>query len=137
VDPRVGNPDFVLDLDSQILIISCLGSRFAPFRMLEGTSHQCNVILVPKFFRGGIRNRIRFFAGVLHVEHCVPHVQCASGGLLVWHSFFKSKKGAGTLLHVLHVCYSFRQKCSKLGTYTQSWAPPLQVAVFRYSLHSE
>jgi hypothetical protein len=27
-------------------------------------------------------------------------------------------KGAGTLLHVLHVCYSFRQKCSKLGTHT-------------------
>jgi hypothetical protein len=28
------------------------------------------------------------------------------------------EKGAGTLLHVLHVCYSFRQKCSKLGTHT-------------------
>jgi hypothetical protein len=28
------------------------------------------------------------------------------------------QKGAGTLLHVLHVCYSFRQKCSKLGTHT-------------------
>jgi hypothetical protein len=26
-------------------------------------------------------------------------------------------KGAGTLLHVLHVCYSFRQKCSKVGTH--------------------
>jgi hypothetical protein len=29
-----------------------------------------------------------------------------------------SNKGAGTLLHVLHVCYSFHQKCSKLGTHT-------------------
>jgi hypothetical protein len=29
-----------------------------------------------------------------------------------------TEKGAGTLLHVLHVCYSFRQKCSKLGTHT-------------------
>jgi hypothetical protein len=28
------------------------------------------------------------------------------------------RKGAGTLLHVLHVCYSFGQKCSKLGTNT-------------------
>jgi hypothetical protein len=27
-------------------------------------------------------------------------------------------KGAGILLNVLHVCYSFRQKCSKLGTHT-------------------
>jgi hypothetical protein len=27
-------------------------------------------------------------------------------------------KGAGTLLHVLHECYCFRQKCSKLSTYT-------------------
>jgi hypothetical protein len=27
-------------------------------------------------------------------------------------------KGAGTLLHMLHVCYSFHQKCSKLDTFT-------------------
>jgi hypothetical protein len=26
-------------------------------------------------------------------------------------------KGTGTLLHVLHVCYSFHQKCSKLHTF--------------------
>jgi hypothetical protein len=31
---------------------------------------------------------------------------------------FDFEKGAGTLLHVLHVCYSFRQKCSKHGTHT-------------------
>jgi hypothetical protein len=32
--------------------------------------------------------------------------------------FQNFEKGAGTLLHVLHVCHSFRQKCSKIGTHT-------------------
>jgi hypothetical protein len=41
----------------------------------------------------------------------------------IWHLVLltlasPSDKGAGTLLHVLHVCYSFCQKCSKPGTHT-------------------
>jgi hypothetical protein len=30
----------------------------------------------------------------------------------------KIKKGMGTLLKILHLSYSFGQKCSKLGTFT-------------------
>jgi hypothetical protein len=50
-------------------------------------------------------------------------VCCKPELILKFRKFYKQdkislKKGAGTLLHVLQVCYSFRQKCSKLGTHT-------------------
>jgi hypothetical protein len=38
-------------------------------------------------------------------------------------------KGAGTLLHMLHVCYSFPQKCSKLDTFTDQGPNILETGI--------
>jgi hypothetical protein len=38
-------------------------------------------------------------------------------------------KGAGTLLHMLHVCYSFHQKCSKLDTFTDQGPNILETGI--------
>jgi hypothetical protein len=39
------------------------------------------------------------------------------------------QKGAGTLLHMLHVCYSFHQKCSKLDTFTDQGPNILETGI--------
>jgi hypothetical protein len=38
-------------------------------------------------------------------------------------------KGAVTLLHMLHVCYSFHQKCSKLDTFTDQGPNILETGI--------
>jgi hypothetical protein len=46
-------------------------------------------------------------------------------GVLLRHAY----KGAGTLLHVLHICYSFHQKCSRLDTFTDQGPNILEMGI--------
>jgi hypothetical protein len=61
-----------------------------------------------------------FFCPSLFINSCSFYMtkdQCSTGQC-PFSKFFLYIKGMGTLLKILHLSYSFGQKCSKLGTFT-------------------